>query len=288
MTGLLVTGTDTGVGKTILSAALVAAIAAEGEPVRAHKPVLTGLEEEDATWPADHALLGAVAHMPPEEVAPLRFRRALAPHLAASLEHRALTAERVVSNALAAREHAASSGAMLIVEGVGGLLCPLSDHLSVADLAAELGFRIVIAARAGLGTINHTLLTLEAARWRGLEVSSVVLTPWSQTPSAMELSNRETIARLGRVEVATLDAIEAPSAGALARAGARLPWRSWLASPPAKRGELAESATRRRGRLRARATHGAQPRSAAPAPTEARTAASTPSLRVASSSSSMT
>ncbi len=96
------------------------------------------------------------------------------------------------------------------------------------DLAAQLGLPLLIAARPGLGTINHTLLTLHAARAGGLVVRAVVLTPWPDTPSVMERSNRETIARLGDVEVAVLPFVPTATVEALARAGATLPWRRWL------------------------------------------------------------
>jgi len=228
MPGLFVTGTDTGAGKTIVSAALLAAITGSGERAHAHKPVLTGLEETAGTWPADHELLGALAHMLPEEVAPLRFRAAVAPHLAARLEQRTLGAEQILANARAALAHADRSGAVLVVEGVGGILCPLAENLAVVDLALELGLPTVVAARPGLGTINHTLLTLEAARWRGLGVRAVVLTPWPQVPAAMEISNRDTIAQRGQVEVVTLAHVDRPASRSLARAGADLPWGRWL------------------------------------------------------------
>ena len=108
--------------------------------------------------------------------------------------------------------------ARAVVEGVGGLLVPLSESYLVRDLAVELGLPLLVAARPGLGTINHTLLTLEAARAAGLEVRAVVLTPWPSQPEAIERSNRETIARLGAVEVATLRALAGPAArGAGAR-----------------------------------------------------------------------
>jgi dethiobiotin synthetase len=84
-----------------------------------------------------------------------------------------------------------------------------------------------VAARTGLGTINHTLLTLEAARAAGLDVTAVVLTPWPEDPEPIELSNRLTIAELGRVEVVGL-APTAPDPAALARAGAALPLDDWL------------------------------------------------------------
>jgi dethiobiotin synthetase len=246
MRGLFVTGTDTGVGKTILSGALLAAMSAAGEPVRAHKPVVTGLDEPpdenwppdhvllaaaggmtpDERWPPDHVLLATAAGMTGEEVSPLRYGPAVSPHLAARL-----AGEQIDPNGLVARAQRAGEGEWsLIVEGVGGLLTPLADDYTVRDLAVALGLPVLIAARPGLGTISHTLLTLEAARAVGLDVRAVVLTPWPAEPSVLERSNRETIARLGDVEVAGLGHLPSPAAADLARVGNTLPWRRWC--PP--------------------------------------------------------
>jgi dethiobiotin synthetase len=222
MRGLFVTGTGTGVGKTILSAALVAALRAGGEPVRAYKPVVTGLDEQPGEWPPDHELLGQAAGMAPEEVAPLRYGPAVSPHLAARLAGARIDPAALLARA---REYADRT---LVVEGVGGLLVPLTEDYSVRDLAVELGLPVVIAAAPGLGTINHTLLTLQSAREAGLEVRAVVLTPWPAKPSETERSNQETIARMGAVEVANLEEIASTDIPALARAGVRLPWREWL------------------------------------------------------------
>ncbi len=222
MRGLFVTGTGTGVGKTIVSAALLAAMREAGEPVRAYKPVVTGLSEPSGEWPPDHELLAAAAAMDPEDVAPLRFGPAVSPHLAA-----ALAGERIDTAVMI--EHAvASAGDTLIVEGVGGLLVPLADDFTVRNLAVELALPVLIAAQPGLGTINHTLLTIEAARTAGLRVAAVVITPWPAEPSQMEQSNMETIARLGEVEVATLRVLQAPRPDELSESGNSLPWRTWL------------------------------------------------------------
>ncbi len=228
MRGLFVTGTDTGVGKTVLSASLLAAMAAAGEPVRAFKPAVTGLDDGSHAgagdaWPADHVLLAAAAGMSPEEVAPLLYRPAASPHLAAQL-----AGEEIRPELLLAAARTSAEGATLIVEGVGGLLVPLAADYSICDLALDLGLPVLIAARPGLGTINHTLLTLRAARAAGLEVCAVVLTPWPGEPSAIDRSNRETIARLGEIEVETLALLASPDAAELARAGRALPWRRWL------------------------------------------------------------
>ncbi|HEY2282872.1 MAG TPA: dethiobiotin synthase [Solirubrobacteraceae bacterium] len=224
MRGLFVTGTGTGVGKTVLSAALLAAMSAAGVRVRAHKPVVTGLNEPSETgWPPDHELLASVAGMTPAEVAPLRYEPAVSPHLAAALAGETIDPAQSIARARAA----AIDNGTLIVEGVGGLLVPLANGFTVRDLAVALGLPLVIAAGAGLGTINYTLLSIESARAAGLDVRAVVLTPWPQAPTQLERSNCETIARLGEVEVAGLGRIPSPTAAELARAGSALPWQHW-------------------------------------------------------------
>ena len=229
MRGLFVTGTDTGVGKTILSAALVAAMSAAGEPVVAHKPVLTGLAEPpEGAWPRDHELLGELAGMNPDEVAPLRFSAPASPHLAAALEGVEIDPGELVANARAAGSDRDGISPTVILEGVGGLLVPLAAGYTVRDLAVELDLTLVIAARPGLGTINHTLLTLEAARAGGLRVAAVVLNPWPAEPGALERSNLQTIQEQGGIEVLTLPPLPPGERSALVAAGEELPWRQWL------------------------------------------------------------
>ncbi|HEY1450861.1 MAG TPA: dethiobiotin synthase [Solirubrobacteraceae bacterium] len=229
MRGLFVTGTDTGVGKTVLSAALLAAINADGETVRAYKPAVTGLDEPSETgWPADHELLGAAAGIAAEQVSPLRYGPAVSPLLAAELAGEPLTAETLVSTSSAVVREAQQAQATLIVEGVGGLLSPLGENFTVCDLAVSLRLPLLLAARPGLGTINHTLLTLQSARAAGLDVRAVVLTPWPEQPSRLEQSNLETIRRFGFVELDTLAHASSPDVSELARIGAALPWRRWL------------------------------------------------------------
>ena len=175
------------------------------------KPVLTGTDEPpDPVWRPDDVLLGArVAR---------RFGPPVSPHLAAELEGTPIEPAELVALA----RDAAAGADSVVVEGVGGLLVPITPGYLVRDYARELGLPVVVAARPGLGTINHTLLTLEAARAVALELRAVVLTPWPQAPSALERSNRATIERLGRVPVRTLARIERPDADLLAAAGAAL------------------------------------------------------------------
>jgi dethiobiotin synthetase len=199
--GLFVTATDTGVGKTIVASAIAATLAERGERVAVFKPAVTGLTELDIPLP-DHELLIASARSGqfPSDVAPYRFDPAVSPHHAAELAR--VRVER--TKMLAAARRAAAGADVLVAEGVGGLMVPLSPHYLVRDLAVDLGLPVVIAARPGLGTINHSLLTLEAARASGLEVAAIVMTPWPDEPSDMERSNLETIASLGRIPVHTL------------------------------------------------------------------------------------
>jgi dethiobiotin synthetase len=199
--GLFVTATDTGVGKTIVASAIAATLAARKERVAVFKPAVTGLADLDAPLP-DHALLVASARSPQsaDDVAPYRFDPPVSPHLAAELACVPVQPGRLLN---AARRAAVGSD-VLIVEGVGGLMVPLSASYLVRDFAADLGLPLLIVARPGLGTINHSLLSIEAARAANLDVAGVVLTPWPEEADDMERSNLETIARLGRTSVHTL------------------------------------------------------------------------------------
>ena len=168
--GFFVTATDTGVGKTFVTAALAAAFRARGRDVAVFKPVQSGATAEDPS--GDAVLLGADCVY--------AFSAPLAPLVAARAEGRTIELEPILARAgELAREHE-----LLLVEGAGGLLVPLADDLDLADLAAALGLPLIIVARAGLGTVNHTLLTIEAARTRGLDVAGVVLNGKSDESTA--------------------------------------------------------------------------------------------------------
>jgi dethiobiotin synthetase len=224
--GCFVTGTDTGVGKTVVAAAIVARLAAGAIPVTAVKPLITGLREPaDPDWPHDHELLARAAGCTPAEVMVAGYGPPVSPHLAAELAGEPLPSIEWLTGAVAART---PPGSVLVVEGVGGLLVPLGPDQDVRALAAAFGLPLVIAARPGLGTINHTLLTLEAARAAGLAVAGVVLTPWPADPDAIAESNRETIAQRGAVEVATLALLPRADPDLLAAAATGLPLARWL------------------------------------------------------------
>lgn len=201
--GVFVTGTGTEVGKTVVAATVARTLAAEGQRVAVFKPAVTGLDEGVET---DHELLrrASGSSQSDAEIAPYRYGPPASPHLAAALAGEEIDPERLRQ----AARSAADAADAIVCEGVGGLLVPLSPTYLVRDLAADLGHPLVVVASPGLGTINHTLLTIEAARSVGLEVAAVVLNPWPAEPSEIERDNRETIAALGEVEVLTLPQID--------------------------------------------------------------------------------
>ncbi len=171
MRGLFVTGTDTGVGKTVVAAALAATLRAEGWDVGVWKPVQSGHPLHHPKGDAARLLRLAGVDDPPEAVCALALAAPLAPQVAARLEGRAVDPEALLAHGQAlARRHA-----LVVAEGAGGVLVPLAPGFYVLDLMAQLGLPVVLAARAGLGTVNHTLLTAEAVRRRGLSLVGVVL-----------------------------------------------------------------------------------------------------------------
>ena len=205
--GAFVTGTGTEVGKTVVAAALARTAAAEGRSVAVFKPAVSGLDEYAASGEEpDQALLrrAAGSAQTDDQIAPYRYGPPVSPHLGA-----ALAGEEIEPATLRAVADAAADRAdLLVCEGVGGFLVPLTLGYLVRDLARDLGLPVTIAAAPGLGTINHTLLTIEAVRAVGLRVAAVVLTPWPAEPGDVERSNREAIARLGDVRVEALPELD--------------------------------------------------------------------------------
>jgi dethiobiotin synthetase len=201
--GVFVTGTGTEVGKTVVAAVIAHMLAAKGNRVGVFKPAVTGLNEPGE---ADHALLrrAAGSSQSDEEIAPYRYGPPASPHLAATL-----VGEEIDPALLRETARLASASAdQLVCEGVGGFLVPLAPDYLVRDFAHDLGLPVVIAASPGLGTINHTLLTVEAVRTMGLQIAAIVLTPWPQEPNEIETSNRETIEALAGVRVEVLPQID--------------------------------------------------------------------------------
>lgn len=173
--GLFVTGTDTGVGKTAIAAWITRALSAAGQNVGIYKPACSGAELTDAgvwTWPDIDRLSAALGgRYPAERICPQKFRAAAAPPVAAQYEGASVDEDLL----LAGVRWWQGRVDWLIVEGVGGWLSPISETASCADLADALGFPVLLVAGGGLGTINHTLLTVDAILSRGLTVAGVVV-----------------------------------------------------------------------------------------------------------------
>lgn len=201
--GLFVTGTGTGVGKTTVGAALVRYFRLTDQRVGAYKPVASGChfnQQGDPIWDDVEAYFEALdGQFPRERICPQRFSAPLAPPVAARSAGLEINDELLA----AGTEWWQPEVDWLLVEGAGGLLSPLSDLQSNADLAVTLGYPLLIVARLGLGTINHTLLTVEAAQRRGLEIRGIVLnSPQPSTVDESSKSNPDEIAR--RCDVAIL------------------------------------------------------------------------------------
>ena len=194
--GLFITGTDTGVGKTYV-ASLVAALASQGRRVGVYKPVASGCRREGDRLVADDASsLWEAAGRPGEleRVCPQRFAAPLAPHLAARAEGARVDPKQLRSGL----DYWLDRSDVVIVEGVGGLMSPLTEDDYVADLAYELAYPLIVVARNALGVINQTLQTLITAATfrRGLPIAGIVLnrpTPPRRRmahPSLIRVSNR--------------------------------------------------------------------------------------------------
>jgi dethiobiotin synthase len=218
---VLITGTDTGVGKTITTAALAAVLNGKGRSVAVYKPCQSGAADGDSD-PAEITRLAGVA-----AEAGVVLQEPMAPVAAAAIDGTPLPA--LASHAGRIRELAVSHDHVL-VEGAGGLLVELdSDGGTLADLGSLLAAAFVVVARAGLGTLNHTALTLEALAARGLDVLGVVLGSWPASPDAVHHSNRQV---LGSLRVPVIGALP-ERASELSPADFRNGAAAWLNGVPA-------------------------------------------------------
>ncbi|MCP4599826.1 MAG: dethiobiotin synthase [Proteobacteria bacterium] len=193
---IYITGTNTEVGKTVVARALVRAFVRRGLNVAAVKPIESGAERVDGRLvPADaSALIRALGQdIDLDDVCTYCFPDPVSPHLAASRVEEEIEAEPI----LALLERTAQTADVVVAEGAGGLLVPLSDDLLYADLIARTGFDLVIVSPDILGTINSTLLTIEAAKTRGIPIKGVILNRTSQS----DLGNAEAIHQHGQVPI---------------------------------------------------------------------------------------
>lgn len=195
---IFITATDTDVGKTLVSGLLLRYLQQNSIEAGYQKWVSTG----DPETPADFATVSSLSGIVPDRTLldlqiPYRFTVPASPHLAAELDNK----EIEPANLIRAYQAMAARFAVLVVEGVGGLLVPLRRNLLLADLLAQLKPPTIIVSRSGLGTINHTLLTIEAMRAREIPIAGIIFTDDGEADKSIVQDNMITIAAMGKVEV---------------------------------------------------------------------------------------
>ena len=204
MSGIFVTGTDTGVGKTLVAAGLLRALREAGADAVPMKPVQTGCVRRHGGLMAPDLefCLKAAGMVPTAEerarMAPYCFRPACSPHLAAQQAGRVISLARIRG----AFRQLQDAHEVVVVEGAGGVFVPIDGRRTMVDLMKTLGLPVVLVGRPGLGTINHTLLSIQALRQAGLTVMAVVLNQTTPgRPGWIERDNRKTIQKMGGVPV---------------------------------------------------------------------------------------
>jgi len=199
--GLFVTGTDTEVGKTVIAGGIARILTDKGRRVGVFKPIASGCRPDRQGLVSDDAEFLAHCADSPESlshICPVRYREPLAPEVAAGRAGRPIDFKSIQTyyNRLVADKD------LIIVEGIGGLLVPLAENFTVAELAKQINLPLLIVAWPGLGTINQTLLTIEAARSRGLRIAGVIINSYvADTASIAEETNPEAIERASGVKV---------------------------------------------------------------------------------------
>lgn len=202
--GIFITGTDTGVGKTFVAAALVRSLRSAGLDAAYMKPVQTGCVKKSGRLVApDFEFVRSFAGLnaPARErqyITPYLFRKACSPHLAAAIEKRNIRISKITGAFRQLRKR----HNLVIVEGAGGILTPLSWRISMLDVMKALALPVILVARPGLGTINHTILTLRELRRAKLSVLGVVLNSTVKGKKGLvEKSNRASIEKIGLARV---------------------------------------------------------------------------------------
>ena len=185
MKGLIITGTDTGIGKTVFAAGLAGALAKAHGAARYWKPVQAGLAEETDSEAVARVAPGAQIH--PEAY---RLNTPASPHLAAQIDGVTITPEQLALPL---------GTGPLVIEGAGGALVPLSETLLYADMFARWALPVVVVARTGLGTINHSLLTIEALRARGCAIAGIAFVGDENPENERVIPAISGVRRLGRL-----------------------------------------------------------------------------------------
>lgn len=184
--GFFITGTDTGVGKTVVTACLASLFRKHNVDAGVMKPIETGVDSGGAISDAEFLLRASGNQDALSEVSPCRFKAAASPYQAGKLEGRFADIGEITG----AFHQLAQRHDLILVEGIGGLLTPLTQNYQVIDLVAELGLPLIVVSRLALGTINHSLLTINAAKNRGIKIAGIIFNhPDKTTVNAIEKTN---------------------------------------------------------------------------------------------------
>ena len=199
--GFFVTGTDTGVGKTVIAGGLAAMLKSQGLDVGVMKPVATGGKEIDGRIISEDAafLMNMIDCQDPYDlVNPVCLAPALAPTVAARLSNKVIDMETVWKSFETLR----AKHEFMIIEGIGGLLVPLSENFYVVDMAKRMNLPLIIVSRSGLGTINHTLLTISCALNKGLKIEGIIINNPDETCAGVaEKTNPSEIERCSGIPI---------------------------------------------------------------------------------------
>lgn len=194
--GFFITGTDTGVGKTVISGAVICLLRSLGFHTGVMKPVESGCDLiGDALVPHDGTFLRQIAHAEDQmsDITPSVFQSPLAPMMAAEIENKDVDIIQIKR----AFARMSDKYGTLVVEGIGGLMVPLTKDYYALDLARDFGLPLIVTARPGLGTINHTILTVDTALREGLKVAGVVINYAS--PAVNDLAEQTNLTLLPRI-----------------------------------------------------------------------------------------
>jgi len=203
--GVFVAGTDTGVGKTVVTAGLTGWLRETGTDAQAVKPAQTGAHEDD-----DAGVVAAACDDPEASVCLRRLGPALAPRVAAERESVDLSYDEICEDCRTATD----AVEFPVVEGIGGLRVPLAGEMEVVDLVVDLELPAIVVARSGLGTLNHTALTVDALRDRGVDVPLVVLNEY-EGASVAERTNPAELRQMLDVPIATIEPFDAGDPGTI-------------------------------------------------------------------------
>ena len=199
--GLFITGTDTGVGTTLIAGAIARILTDSGLKVGVFKPIATGCRRDwDGLISEDTEFLATCArsNLPLSDITPAGYLIPAAPIVSAAHEKRPIDFSRIAQS----YQQICSESDFIIIEGIGGVRVPLTPESDVLDLANEFAMPVIIVARCGLGTINHTLMTIDCVRAAGLELAGVVINGFDATKAGVaEDTAEQVIARCGSVNI---------------------------------------------------------------------------------------